>query len=643
MLTRLKVRNFKLFEQIDLELDQHVVFVGPNNSGKTTALQALTLWEVGKNRWLEKRGGEEVPKKRPGVAIGRRDSLALPVPSANLLWRNLRTRNVRRENGEQRTDNVLIEIVVEGNSFVSRGNQSEEILGAKELTGNFPTIDDDGQNERSTDLQRSYQNGGYEDWSCGLEFYYANEESFYCRPQGLTASDPPQVPEAVKSVRFAYLPPMSGLAANETRLGSGAINVRIGEGRTAEVLRNLCYQLWEYPNGEFLWEQFCDRIKELFGCQINEPVLSAERDEITMNYKTSEGVTLDISASGRGQQQIMLLLSYMAANPGCILLMDEPDAHLEILRQRQTYQILRQAVVETNSQLIIASHSEVVLNEAEKGSDTLIAFTGRRPHLVDTTSQVMKSLSEIGFEHYQQAEQRGWVMYLEGPNDLAVLREFAEHLDHAAKKYLSGPFVEYVANQPKLARKHFYGVNDAFPTLQGIAIYDHLDFQLDLNQDSRLRELCWEKCEIENYLYSEEALLRFAEKDTLQLEGRLTNGDLESRREGEISTVQVSLFAETCLEAMRRSIEGTKQALERLRGLSPLDSGTKMSDDFLVPLFKDFYASIGSRNLMTKKNLYRLVKCLDPESVHEEVVEKLDAIAEIAEVAMSNIEGDQVD
>ena len=118
MLTRLKVRNFKLFEQIDLELDQHVVFVGPNNSGKTTALQALTLWEVGKNRWLEKRGGEEVPKKRPGVAIGRRDSLALPVPSANLLWRNLRTRNVRRENGEQRTDNVLIEIVVEGNSFV---------------------------------------------------------------------------------------------------------------------------------------------------------------------------------------------------------------------------------------------------------------------------------------------------------------------------------------------------------------------------------------------------------------------------------------------------------------------------------------------------------------------------------------------
>jgi hypothetical protein len=34
---------------------------------------------------------------------------------------------------------------------------------------------------------------------------------------------------------------MSGLAANETRLDPGAISVRLGEGRTAEVLRNLCY------------------------------------------------------------------------------------------------------------------------------------------------------------------------------------------------------------------------------------------------------------------------------------------------------------------------------------------------------------------------------------------------------------------
>ncbi|MFH0900661.1 MAG: AAA family ATPase [Pseudomonadota bacterium] len=36
MLTRLVIRNFKLFNEVDIELGDRVVFVGPNNAGKTT-------------------------------------------------------------------------------------------------------------------------------------------------------------------------------------------------------------------------------------------------------------------------------------------------------------------------------------------------------------------------------------------------------------------------------------------------------------------------------------------------------------------------------------------------------------------------------------------------------------------------------
>ena len=46
MLTRLIIQNFKLFDRVDIELGDRVVFVGPNNSGKTSALQALALWNV---------------------------------------------------------------------------------------------------------------------------------------------------------------------------------------------------------------------------------------------------------------------------------------------------------------------------------------------------------------------------------------------------------------------------------------------------------------------------------------------------------------------------------------------------------------------------------------------------------------------
>ena len=53
------------------------------------------------------------------------------------------------------------------------------------------------------------------------------------------------VPEEAALLNIAFLPPISGLAANETRLEPGAVNVRIGEGRTAEVLRNLCWRIWD--------------------------------------------------------------------------------------------------------------------------------------------------------------------------------------------------------------------------------------------------------------------------------------------------------------------------------------------------------------------------------------------------------------
>jgi len=66
MLTKLTVRNFKRFGEIEIELDNPVVFIGPNNSGKTSALQALALWQVGVNRWNEKRR-EKAPQRSDQV------------------------------------------------------------------------------------------------------------------------------------------------------------------------------------------------------------------------------------------------------------------------------------------------------------------------------------------------------------------------------------------------------------------------------------------------------------------------------------------------------------------------------------------------------------------------------------------------
>jgi len=78
--------------------------------------------------------------------------------------------------------------------------------------------------------------------------------------------------------------------------------------------------------------------------------------------------------------------------------------HLEILRQRQIYQVLTEAARQQRSQIIAASHSEVILNEAAD-RDVVVAFVGKPHRIDDRGSQLLKSLKEIGFEHYYQAEQ----------------------------------------------------------------------------------------------------------------------------------------------------------------------------------------------------------------------------------------------
>src|SRR5688572_26389902 len=125
-----------------------------------------------------------------------------------------------------------------------------------------------------------------------------------------------------------------------------------------------------------------------------------------MAYQEASGVEFDLSSAGRGLQQTLLLLAHLYANPKTILLLDEPDAHLEILRQRQTYQLLTDVADLQGCQIIAASHSEIVLNEAA-GRGKVIAFVGKPHTMNDRGSQVMKSLTDIGWDQYYQAEATG--------------------------------------------------------------------------------------------------------------------------------------------------------------------------------------------------------------------------------------------
>ena len=70
----------------------------------------------------------------------------------------------------------------------------------------------------------------------------------------------------------------------------------------------------------------------------------------------------------------------------------------------------------------------------------------------------------------------------------------------------------------------------------------------------------------------------------------------------------------------------------------PGESDFKVSDKFLVPLFKAYFKKLGQFNTMAKNNFYKLVEYIPNNKIDPEIREKLDAITRVAESATPECE-----
>ncbi len=630
MLTKLTVRNFKSFRNVEIGLGNPVLFVGPNDSGKTTALQALALWHLGLRRWTDKRGATRStePDNRPGVVINRNDLTGLPVPHSRHLWHHLNVRESPRDGYGKLTGirNIRIELIIDG---VTDGT----------------------------------------DWSCGMEFHYVNSESFSCRPLRLDDDGERrmEVPAEAQAVSLELLGPMSRLTAHETRFDQGAIDVRLAEGRTAEVLRNLCWKVTELPDGAERWDAVTAHIRKLFGAQLDRPTLDLGRGELKLTYRTPQGSQLDLVASGRGMQQTLLLLAFLELHPGSVVLVDELGAHTGPLRQRQVYGLLSAAADERATQIIAASHSETMLEDAAARAatgrgDKVVVFAGR-PHPLPNKPEVRAAIRDVGFDNYCQAESTGFVLYVAAPGDVAVLRALARACGHEAASCLERPFVCCVGDQADSASAHFSRLRAAKPDLVGLAVFksagrgdqtpdpqpgqapaEDATEDAAVDEDSTadglradglaeagLTEVMLPRRTMESYLLPSVTLLRYADELSAL-------ADAETPAQ---PSAQTSLFPQQTANRLRQAAEGAIRDLAPPAALASLDDRywreADISRQLLAPAYEALRAELGPAGAMRRRDYHRLARHLDAHEVHADVVSALDMVVDCASKARPRI------
>ena len=477
MIRRFTIRGFKRFaRETVIDLDPVTVLVGVNNSGKTTILDALTLFQY-------------------CVETTRRG-------------------NGRGKEGDGRID--LARRMVSPDEF--------GVLPVAEPTDLWPggrtAI---GKEQQTIELRAEYDNGA--EIAFTLQLYY---NSFSITPR--TGGD---VTGAVRDRDIRLIPIFTAFLPREEYLTLPARRERMRLQRHGEVVRNLLWDLRE--RDESRWNTLLDLLDGLFPESGLRVAFDAGVDRfITAAYRDRAlSRELDVLVSGSGFQQALQILVSVLTPGARVLLLDEPDTHLHARLQEQLMAIMARLAGEKRCQFILATHSPQLLSAAPEGSVRVCNDGAVLP--LDLGSGQLRLLDDLGamdrMEIVPLLTNRALV-FVENRSDRKLLEAFARcHWGEKKQREVwraltflytyQGPAEARVLDLARQVNDLLAGSRIAGQPVRMVAIGDR-DYRTDAARRRELRALAkraqsdayrldltvrlWEANEIENYLLDGEAL-----------------------------------------------------------------------------------------------------------------------------------------
>ena len=586
-----EIENFKRFsDKQRIELDHPSVLIGPNNCGKTSALEAIVLWSQAVRLWHKEKVASSPktrPKTWPTTWIQRLQPDTKSILHAQHFWHNSAVR---------KDDQAVLMTITVG---LQHNNTVEPV------TMHFRS----GEKDRIlSTLNPATRNK--------LEVF-----------------------DAAAKLDVSLLYPISRFEAEEPILQPRRIGEMIRKEQTAQVFRNICLLI--YKKEPEVWEKIVDKMHYLFSVEIHHP-LKNSRGTVDLLYKQNGAtVPLDISFSGQGFQQVLLILTCLYSNSRNVLLIDEPDTHLEILRQKQIYTLLRNIANKTESQIVLTTHSETLIDEGLHDGNLTLLLGQRSENLADK-KDVQNALKYYNAPHYLRARRCGHILYLEGNTDFDILHELAKKLNHPVAQSWSQLINLYFVrdNNPEpdmdselerveggfgiKPKKHFFALHKLVPGLRGLVILDG-DTKNREDTKNQLSTSYWKRYEIESYFITRELLLDSVQNHCREfpLPGDLKNhapkilDKLIQERIFDDNPEDFNIWKETSSKAQRLVWEG-KATIHKLSALAE-EFYEKLAD------------AIGGPVLYRKGRFYELIDLVEPESIPKEITEKLDLIQDLLE------------
>ena len=302
MLTKVRISNFKRIKEAELEIGPVTYIVGGNNSGKSSAIQAIHTAVA----------AAQVGRKRQQQVI----------PTSSLRY----------------SPAAEFESIGHGRLLENKADGLRAVVEFMSQTDN-PTED-------SRYRVEIYRGRNFD--SIGVDR----------EPKQGRLADRIQDPRKLFSI---YTPGLSGIPLREEYMSYASVFQRAAGGEANLVFRNILRLIAERDK----LDELENAISNLIGEEISIYIGADEEQDFYITVEAAIGDEdhyVPVELWGTGLLQITQLYSYVILFRPAVLLADEPDAHLHPSRQKLLGDAFRNIAENYNCQVIATTHSEHLIS-----------------------------------------------------------------------------------------------------------------------------------------------------------------------------------------------------------------------------------------------------------------------------------------
>lgn len=500
MIKSVRLTRFKRYNNTIIDLHPKGVsfLAGGNNSGKSTLLQAIAVWEFCRFILEMEKGRASILPNFPGQGLGLSDDEFSPIAVASLkhLWTNLKSQVA-------------------------------------------------GEEGYSLAIECGWIDGAGADKHLKLALALTNDRLFIkAAESNLTQED------ALPTV--AYLPPFAGIASRENQMSGAERRSMVGRGLAGGIIRNLLLDMYQRNESERArlkegktkiknsdlaklrkedpWELLQATMARIFGMQLDvQPFNELYHSYIRVKCikgtwdgkKFSRHLNFqprDLMAEGSGFLQWLSVYTLALSPTVNTLLLDEPDAHLHPSLQSQLIEALEEIVNSSGKQVLMATHSTEILRWADHSS--VLAFKGQTARYLEQDEQKISLFIGLGSDYAPKIDplrKSRSMLIVENDSDARLLKVFCATL---GREWPKGLVIWPWTGGGRERKQLFLQLKEEIPELKVLSLRDRDDLALEQVDKATLRDKSidnnepnlilrvWRRRHIENYLLCPDAIAR---------------------------------------------------------------------------------------------------------------------------------------